>query len=164
VSIKQRKRNDVDKDRLQNAQPAKNRRWPWLPIIIIGCVLIALIAIILPRPSSRPDNGQLAANSGAGGTGGDSTADRARHRERHVGLTPASAPRETAEQIVARKAAQFARSRYEVACAMARRRNITVPAEVERFFAATESGNWEQVQAAFEAFRSLRGTAERTRS
>jgi hypothetical protein len=161
VSIRQRKRNDMDNDQLQNAQPANCRKSPWLTILIIGCVLIGFIAIILPRPGSRPDNGQVVANSRASGAGGDSAADRARHRERHAGLTAVSAPREAAEQIVARKAAQFARSRHEVAYAMARKREIAVPPEVERFFAAAQSGTWEQVQAAFEAFRSLRGTAER---
>lgn len=54
-----------------------------------------------------------------------------------------------AVEIVARKLAQFARSRRELAQAMARRRGADLPDEVERFFAAVESGHWEEIEAVF---------------
>jgi hypothetical protein len=54
-----------------------------------------------------------------------------------------------AEEIVAAKLSQFARSRLGFARALARRHNVQVPADVERFFAALESGNWDDIQAAF---------------
>lgn len=62
-----------------------------------------------------------------------------------------SAPNPKAEEIVAAKLVQFARSRRELAHALARRRGIAVPDEVERFFAAVESGNWDAIAAAFQS-------------
>lgn len=57
----------------------------------------------------------------------------------------------TPEQIVAAKLARFARSRRQLAYALARRYHIEVPDDVKRFFAAVESGNWDQIQACFKA-------------
>jgi hypothetical protein len=59
----------------------------------------------------------------------------------HAALNP--------EQIVAAKLTQFARSRREFAVALARRHNVDVAPEVEEFFAAVESGNWDEIEAAF---------------
>ena len=50
---------------------------------------------------------------------------------------------------MATKLTQFARSRRELAHALARRHGITVPDGVERFFAAVESGDWDRISAAF---------------
>jgi hypothetical protein len=58
-------------------------------------------------------------------------------------------PRESAAQIVARKATQFARSRREVLYAIARQKKVAVPPEVEQFFDAAEAGDWDQVHALF---------------
>jgi hypothetical protein len=55
----------------------------------------------------------------------------------------------TPEQIVAQKLTQFARSRPEYALALARRHNVQMPPEVEQFFAAVETGNWDAIEAAF---------------
>ena len=53
------------------------------------------------------------------------------------------------EEIVAQKLAQFCCSRREFAYSLAKRHHVSVPAEVEQFFAAAESGNWEEIEAAF---------------
>jgi hypothetical protein len=58
--------------------------------------------------------------------------------------------------VVAAKVQQFARARREVVQAMAKRFKVEVPPEVERFFAAAESGTWDEVKAAFEALDKLR--------
>ena len=61
----------------------------------------------------------------------------------------ASEPAPTAEQIVASRVRQFARNRRALAHALAERFKIEVPADVERFFAAVEAGNWDEIDAAF---------------
>src|SRR5262249_39139899 len=58
---------------------------------------------------------------------------------------------ESPEAKVATKLSQFARSRYELAQALARRHNVVVPREVEDFFAALQSGNWDEIERRFEA-------------
>ena len=60
-----------------------------------------------------------------------------------------TAPAATAKEIVAGKLAQFARSRRELAHALAQRHQVEVSGDVERFFAAVESGNWEDIEARF---------------
>jgi len=57
----------------------------------------------------------------------------------------------TAEEIVARKLAEFSKRRRALVHAIAKHFNVEVPADVERFFAAVESGRWEEIDAAHEA-------------
>ncbi len=65
---------------------------------------------------------------------------------------------ESAAQIVARRAAQFARSRRGALYAIARQKNVAVPPEVEQFFDAAEAGNWEQAHALFTKLQADRKT------
>jgi len=51
-----------------------------------------------------------------------------------------SASPQTAEEIVATKVSLFGKKRRELVHAMARKFNIDVPSDVERFFEAVESG------------------------
>jgi hypothetical protein len=65
---------------------------------------------------------------------------------------PLSAPRpesRTAEQLIAGRLAQFARSRRSFAHALAKRHRVQVSGVVEHFFAAVESGDWEAIEKAF---------------
>jgi hypothetical protein len=64
-------------------------------------------------------------------------------------LQAASAPTPSAEEIVAERMAQFARSRRGFARALARRHKVEVAADVERFFDAVESGKWDEIEGAF---------------
>jgi hypothetical protein len=61
----------------------------------------------------------------------------------------APGPALTAREIVAEKLARFGRSRRELALALAQRHQVQMPPKVERFFTAVESGNWEDINAAF---------------
>src|SRR5579862_1407469 len=56
----------------------------------------------------------------------------------------------SAEQLVAERLAQFARSRRAFARALAKRHAIQVPDCVQSFFAAVESGKWRDIEAAFQ--------------
>jgi hypothetical protein len=53
----------------------------------------------------------------------------------------------TTEEIVASKVSQFARSRRELVRAIGRRLKKEVPPEVDRFFDAIESGQWDEIKA-----------------
>jgi hypothetical protein len=55
---------------------------------------------------------------------------------------------------------QFARHRREVLGVMARKRNPEVPDELRRFFEAAEAGNWEELDAIFNALLQKRKTLE----
>jgi len=61
---------------------------------------------------------------------------------------------------VAGKLLQFTRSRRELARAMARRKGVAVPNEVERFFDTLESGNWEEIEKQFNALGKRSGQYE----
>jgi tetratricopeptide (TPR) repeat protein len=63
----------------------------------------------------------------------------------------AFASQQTPQEIVAGKVMKFGKNRREVARAMAKRLNVKVPDEVERFFDAVEGGRWDEIDAAHKA-------------
>jgi len=119
-------------------------RWPWL--LAAGCLLIVLIAILLPRPNANSPTASASTNGLWSVTGANSPRERST-RVPHI-LSPAG-PAPTAEEIVAGKVSQFGRSRREIARAIGRRLKKEVPPEVEKFFDAVESGRWEEIDAQF---------------
>ncbi len=124
-------------------RPKPASRW-------LGAALLALLALTLlrllrpPAPESTPT--VASAESASPSKAPPARPEiRTNARPRIV----SSAPNPKAEEIVAAKLTQFARSRRELAHALARRHGIAVPDEVERFFAAVESGDWDRISAAF---------------
>lgn len=124
-------------------RPKPASRW-------LGAALIALLALALlrllrpPEPESTPT--VASADSASHSKAPPARPEiRTNSRPRIV----SSAPNPKAEELVAAKLAQFARSRRELAHALARRHCIAVPDGVERFFAAVESGDWDRISAAF---------------
>src|SRR5688500_10011586 len=115
-----------------------SRRVSW----IVGAVVVVTIAFLCPR-SPRPSiTDQVLPSTAAtdANPAGDSDAGSRRAPFRSTASAP-SAPA-TAEEIVAGKLKRFAQSRRDSMRGMARQKNITVPAAVERFFDAVESGDW----------------------
>lgn len=134
-----------------NSPPAS--RLPW--IITMGCVLVVLLICL--RPRSHPNT---AASTSAADSSHGSTPMTVTHSGR--GLNPARTRDESppllarpAEEIVAEKISQFASSREEIVAAMARHYNVTVPEEVNRFFAAA-AGRWEETTNLFATLNQLR--------
>src|SRR6266487_1064868 len=129
-------------------------RWLWC--LIAGCLLITFIGLFLTRlktaPPARPGSADLAGQSSATGPnpprGPSVRSTRLPHRRSN------SEPAGTAEKIVAGKLVKFARSRREIVRALARRHNVAVPDEVERFFDAAEAGEWNDIETAFKALRA----------
>lgn len=66
-------------------------------------------------------------------------------RQRSSIAVPASTP----EEVVAAKLSQYGRSRRGFAHALAFRHGVSISDEVEHFFDAVETGNWEEIDAAF---------------
>ncbi len=121
-----------------------------LLLLIAGCLTVFLLVLLGSR--HRRSSGRLrtpAAEISAQGTSGDSPASQRARAFRSSG-SPAAQPA-TAEEIVAAKMKQFARSRREVMRAMAKQKGIEIPELVERYFDALESGDWAQIKAAFDA-------------
>jgi len=68
-------------------------------------------------------------------------------------------PARSAEEVVAEKLARFGQSRRGLAHALARRHQVEMPAEVEQFFDAVETGDWEKIEAAFKVLDGRRVSA-----
>ena len=121
-------------------------------LTIGGCLLLLLVAILLPRRQNEPGVTIISSEpfSPAAAESAGST-QRVRVFPRSTPSVTAPAP--TAEEIVARKLVQFGWNRRELVHALAKRFNVTVPDDIERFFQAVEGGRWEEIETAFNAIR-----------
>ncbi|MBI4658551.1 MAG: tetratricopeptide repeat protein [Verrucomicrobia bacterium] len=116
----------------------------WL--LIIGCAFVILIGF--PRAPRPHESAPTLASTDATRAGVSVPSPRVEH-SRLFSRRSSPAPAPTAQEIVAGKLSQFARSRREFAHALARRHGVEVSDDVERFFTAVESGVWEEIDAAF---------------
>lgn len=124
-------------------RPRPASRWLWVALFPL---LVLMLLRVLRPPAHEPIVAAGSTEAARPASAPIAHPDlRTNSRPRIV----SSAPSPKAEEIVANKLAQFARSRRELAHALARRRGIAVPDEVERFFTAVESGNWDAIEAAF---------------
>src|SRR5262249_44446856 len=135
-------------------EPGPRSLWPWL--LAAGSLLVILLALLLQRPDRTPTAPSASAhNSQPNATGVDTSA-----RDRLFARLPKPQSKEepalTAEEIVAHKAAQFARSRRQLAHAMAAHFKIPVPDEFERFFEAAEAGRYDEMKAIYKSLREQR--------
>ena len=128
----------------------------WL--IVVACGVVVVCALLPARHRSP----QAPLPSTAGMSGAPAGGEQKISSPRSARSVPASQP--TATEIVAVKLAQFAQSRRGFAHALARRHNVEVSPEVERFFDAVESGDWDRIDAAFKVINggdSSAGHADR---
>ncbi len=121
----------------------------------MGCVVVLVGGLLIPRnkkdPSGDVHSAEIARLAGDGG-----------RRSAHHLFGPARArsvgePPHTAEEIVAGKVGQFARSRRDLVQAAARRAHKEVPSEVEKFFDALESGVWDEIEKQWKALSARSG-------
>ncbi len=138
------KNDPVASDTVPSNEVNGSLRWPWF--LLAGLAVVPLVAVLM-RPRLPSPDGTVASSSAhqTVGPGGGSPAGS----RRGLGRASSSDPAFTAEETVARKLAQFAQSRRDLAQALARRHGVQVSPDVERFFAAVESGNWDNIEAAF---------------
>ena len=133
--------------------PGSRSAWPWL--ITCGCLLVVLLGLLIPRSRTAPANGVGLTNAGPRGATANSTA-RARptHHQTGSGLAV------SAEQTVAAKLTRFAQSRRAIARALAKKFDVEVPAEVERFFEAAEAGRWDELKELYDSINPRRQRGE----
>jgi hypothetical protein len=134
--------------RLQRTPAGNSRQGSWRWLLAGLCALILLLGLLWHNRHGRRAQESMAAQHASPKTiavpiGTQPASDR---RFLPNVTTPASP---TAEEIVARKLAQFARSRRAFARALARRHNVQISGDVERFFDAVEAGNWNNIETAF---------------
>jgi hypothetical protein len=143
-----------------NGAGFRSVRWAIAALVIVA----ALLVMLRKREPAQPHSSAAIASTSEIAVGSTGTPS---NRKPFSRPSPAAttAPA-TAEEIVAAKLKQFARSRRDVMYAMARQKNVTVPDSVERFFDAVESGDWFAIEAAMNAINGGKSNAgyEHTRS
>jgi len=123
----------------------------WPRIVMIGCLLYVLIAILLgPRGSKSPDPAGTTNETSSGRADSDASTGSPLPRGRMFAVK-SPAPAQTAEEIVASKVSQYARSRREVVNRMARHYKVKVPEDVKAFFDAVEANRWDELHALFKS-------------
>src|SRR5688572_22915591 len=128
-------------------------------VLLLMCAVVVLL-IVLRWPRGRAPSTSGFTSTVSAPSGSDSVSDTNRQRPRlfHSADSTPTAPA-TAEEIVAAKLKQFARSRRDVMYAMAKQKNVEIPDIVERYFDALETGDWIQIKVAFDAISGGEGNA-----
>ncbi len=128
-----------------NESGIRAARWAIAALV----VLVAFLAALRLRKPAHPSfDAAIASTNSAPAT----TADALSGRKPFSRASPAAPTSPaTAQEIVTAKLKQFARARRDVMYAMAKQKGVAVPAVVERFFDAVESGDWTAIKAAFNA-------------
>lgn len=123
--------------------PTRSYRGAWL--LLAAWVLVIILALFnTPHHRSLrsvPSTTKTTSSVNTAATSGSS------HKPKIVLHSSSTEPLLSAEEIVAGKVRQFGRSRRELVRAIGRRSQKTVPPEVEKFFDAVESGQWEEINA-----------------
>src|SRR5262249_24729940 len=133
----------------ENPSP-RRRGWWWL--IVAAGLLVLLLPVFLRRPSEEsPDSANAAKTQGGAWVASSSLSRGGPGRIRWT--VP---PGQTAEKIVTRNLAQFARNRRDILHKMAGQFKVEAPADFERLFDAIESGRWDEARDLFESFKDRR--------
>jgi len=122
----------------------------WL--LVAGCLLLTVLGLFRQRPdNSTPAQRPTAARPAASENASNAARDRlfAQLPHRRSSFEPAPTP----EQVVANKVARFAGNRREIAEAIAKKFELKRSDEIERFFTAAETGQWEELKTLFEEFK-----------
>lgn len=115
---------------------------------------VAVLLLVLGRrgfPELSDPYSMVSSRGGTVGSGGPG--DETRIRLRRAG----PAGKLTPEQLVAAKVQQFANIRRDYVRAVAARKGVKVPGEVEAFFDALESGVWNDIDARWKAMADRSG-------
>jgi hypothetical protein len=122
-----------------------------------GCLLV-LVLLLFPRRDKNPTARSTATDKPAAATNEAASSARARPFNQRPNSRSSVGTAATAEEIVTNKVAQFARSRRQLAHAMAEHFKKPVPDEFERFFDAAEAGRYDEMTAIYKALRKQRET------
>ena len=128
-------------------------------LLVAACVLILLIGIFRARRQYPSDAGEQTRNRSSKEVAAGSTAAAELRRIPRRASSASLAAGPTAQEIVAAKLTQFAQSRRGLVYALAKRHHEQVSSEVERFFDAVESGDWDRIEAAFKVINGADSSA-----
>src|SRR5262245_6465364 len=133
----------------QGRGPGEGFPSPRVVLILLAAIfLVILIGGLFKNRTLAPSG---AASPMSTWTASMAVASRAHDPVRVGGASSHSgaalANQQTPQEIVAARVIKFGKNRREVAHAIARRLNVKVPDEVERFFDAVEGGRWEEIDA-----------------
>ena len=138
--------------------PHAHSHWLWL--IGAGCLLLLIVGLF--RIPLR--HGESAAATSSTNVVVPNSTDPAatvgRERLVALGKRASGAQPPTAEEIVADKVKQFGQNRRDLLHALARKLEVAVPDEVQRFFDAVDSGRWEDIDAQFQLLLQRRKSEE----
>ncbi len=118
----------------------------WASSLIAISILIVLIVYLASRPVARTgEESKAAASESLNNANASHVADPNPRI-----IRPAARAALSAQEIVNLKLMQFGRSRRALAHGLAQRHKVEMPGDVERFFDAVESGNWDEIKASFD--------------
>src|SRR5437879_3679717 len=118
-------------------------RWRWFLVTIFALTLV--VGLLRARRNGQNIDESRATVDPASATGStDASKPETARRETRRFSHPDPGPGLTAEEIVTSKVMQFGRNRRELVRAIGRRSQKEMPPEVEKFFDAVESGQWEE--------------------
>jgi hypothetical protein len=131
-------------DRPQNGSTTRTVAWS-----LVGLAGLVLLLAAWFRPLNRDPSGTGAGAPTIPNAGPIAKSDSDGKSATPIQRVRGGAFQPNAVQVVGRKLAEFANSRRAYAQALATRRNVAVPSEVNDFFDAVESGNWEKIETSF---------------
>lgn len=126
-------------------KPAQIQARPsaWLWLVAFGCLVTLLCALFPAKKTAKQTSAPSVLTTPPAPQ--PSAAPFPAASSSHT----APGPQPAASEIVASKLARFAESRRGYAQELAKRHQVEVPSEVEHFFDAVKSGDWERIDAAF---------------
>jgi hypothetical protein len=134
-------------------QPKRNSA-PWSWIITIGGLLVVLVAVLLRREDATMTGGVEITNQTRATEPANSAPAFSPRRRMNSAETAMTEP--SAEEIVAAKVVQFARSRRKLARELAAHFKVPISDEMERFFDAAEAGRYEEMTSIYKSLRKQR--------
>lgn len=131
---------------------------------VMAASLALLLAYLILRRGWAPEPEQRGL-SPAASAGRPAHAPESRmgaRAERWVRIAKLPSAERPASEVVREKVAQFGRSRRELALKLASRKGVQMTPEIENFFAAVESGQWERIEQTFKAINGGDSSAGHT--
>jgi tetratricopeptide (TPR) repeat protein len=146
--------NDAPGVRRLSERTNPKSRWPWF--VAAGCLLLLCLTILFPPNKETNPTGPSTNTPKAVQHGPSEFSAHDRLVSRLANLQSGVVPGLTASEIVSNKVAQFAHGRRDLARAMAKHFNATLPPEFERFYDAAEAGRFDEMQAIYKSLRKQR--------
>jgi hypothetical protein len=111
----------------------------------LSCALLLIVGFLVRRHRDEPVAQEVAKSDQPAAPDQPASSAGESFRPRVTRELRAGTPQLSAEEIVAAKVAQFGQKRRELVRAIARHSQNDIPPEVEKFFNAIESGNWDSI-------------------